>query len=1401
MNTAAIALPSNPFPGLRPFREDEEYLFFGRERQVDVMVNTLASTHFLAVVGNSGSGKSSLVNCGLCPALRRGLMARAGTAWRIAQFRPGAQPLQAMARALAQDGVLFRDYEPGGLTLDEIFHVTLSMSELGLADIYEQARLGAHVNLLVVVDQFEELFRYQQLGASPRENVYRISEEAIAFVNLLLHARAQAIYPIYVVLTMRSDFLGDCTQFTGLAEAINAGQYLVPRMTRDERRATILGPIGVSEANIASVLLTRLVNDVGDNPDQLSILQHALSRTWSYWRHESGGRESLDLAHYEAIGTMAHALDQHAEQAYTELDNAGQQRICERIFKALTDKATDARGVRRPTTLGTLCAVAEAAEPEVAEVLDGFRQPSRSFVMPPAGERLEADTVIDISHESLMRVWGRLKVWADEEAQSAQMYRRLAETAVLHEEGRAGLWRDPDLEMTLQWDERNRPNAVWAQRYHPEFASATRFLEASRAARDAEIQAAEAQRQAQLAAEQRAARHWRLLAAGLVVLTMLIAALGIFALQQSRRAEAQRRIAETQRTKALARQLAAQSRMALGNQAGDPIRSALLATESLRQAHTLQGYLAWKDAFALLPKQQMLLPHDDAVITMALSPDGVLAATVSQDGKARLWETASGRERLILSEEKAHLGIEYQPLATDIAARLGILNGVGVEVVSVIPDTAAETAGMQAGDLIVRLNGEAFHHTPWLAGIPPDSPAIFEILRNDHPMTLTVTLGRTEAAAPIQVIDISPDGRRLASMGPDHTARLWAVDTGEELARMPHSQPLTAVVFSPDSHHLATADQGGTVRLFAVDTDREVSRMAHATAVAAMTFSFDGSLLATADAEHTARIWHTASGQEVVSDMRHDGEIKALTLSPDGRRLATASFDGTARLWDTASGRELYRMAHHHVVWSVSFSPDGQHLATAGFDHTVRVWDTANGQEVVSPMRHAAEVRSVAFSPDGRRLATASDDRTARLWDAASGRELSRMAHDDRVQTVAFSPAGTHLVTAAHDGTARLWLVDTVPERRRFDHPSEVRAIAFRSERDQLITASHDRTVRLWAVDSGRVIAGLAHDAPVDSAVFNLAHDWVATLSGNHTVRLWDISAVRELMRLPHVDRVRGIALSPDDRWLATASGHAARLWEVATGKESEQSVGHDDRVWSVRFSPDSRYVVTVSDDHSAKLWEVGTARKPARLAHEHAVIASAFSSDSSRLATGSGQANPRRGAARIWEPSSGRQLAYFHHEAVVSVLAFSPSGNTLATADSDGVVQLWELASGQISTRFAHDAAISMMAFNAAGDRLATASRDGTARVWDMEMGQELVRVMHDEHKPVNAVAFSPGVEHLVTASDDGTVRVWRWRTQELIDAACVRLTRNLTRQEWRQYLGTEPYRPSCPGLLGFRE
>lgn len=555
MTAAAGVTREIPFPGLRPFREDEEHLFFGRESQVDTIIDKLAKTRFLSVVGTSGSGKSSLVNCGLRPALHRGRMKGAGTRWHMAQFRPGSSPVRAMARALGTSGVLFSGPEAPAITIAEIVEATLRMSKVGLLDIYEQAEPEAAASLLVVVDQFEELFRYRRLGSGCESGNQRRMQEAIAFVNLLLEPRNRPELPIYVVLTMRSDFLGDCAEFPGLPEAINEGQYLVPRMTREERRAAIVGPVDVADCRINPVLLTRLVNDVGDNPDQLSILQHALHRTWTQWSSSGANRHEMSLPDYEAIGTMTHALDRHAEAIFDELGGDRRKRMCERIFRAVTDKGTDSRGVRRPTPLSRLSEVVGASEDEVIEIIEVFREPERSFLVPPSPEPLDAESVIDISHESLMRIWNRLAAWTDEEVTSAHLYRRIAETAALHAQERAGLLRDPELQIAVDWREREQPTLAWGERYYPGYHRTLNFLRQSEENRAAEVREADERRKRELehektdarAAEQ--AKSTKRLRVFVTILTFMFLAstgLAVWAVSQRRIAERQIQVAQEQ---------------------------------------------------------------------------------------------------------------------------------------------------------------------------------------------------------------------------------------------------------------------------------------------------------------------------------------------------------------------------------------------------------------------------------------------------------------------------------------------------------------------------------------------------------------------------------------------------------------------------------------------------------------------------------------------------------------------------------------------------------------------------------------------------------------------------------------------------------------------------------------
>ena len=471
----------NPFPGLRSFEEDEDYLFFGREKQVDELLEKIESTHFLAVVGASGSGKSSLVKCGLLPSFHSGFIKGVGKGWRIGVFRPGDDPIGNLAHCFASDELAGSTIEANEKdSLNAIIESILRRSDQGLTNVVDQFLGDQKENVLIVVDQFEELFRFSKYEKRSNKG----TRDSVAFINLLLDSVKDKQKRIYVAITMRSDFLGNCTEFQGLPEAINEGQYLIPRMTRDEKKLAITGPIAVGGASITPQLLTLTLNEVGDNPDQLPILQHALMRTFDYWQHNASPEEPIDVQHYDAIGRMANALSHHADEAFNELKTEQDKLICARMFKALTETGTNQGGIRRPTKVGELIKLLEVSKEQLVYVIDSFRKKGRSFLMPPDNVELDDETVIDISHESLMRVWKRLRNWVAEEAESAQTYKSIATAAALYQEGKGGLYRDPELQFALQWQERNNPTETWAMRYDVSFVRAMTFLRQSKEEHD-----------------------------------------------------------------------------------------------------------------------------------------------------------------------------------------------------------------------------------------------------------------------------------------------------------------------------------------------------------------------------------------------------------------------------------------------------------------------------------------------------------------------------------------------------------------------------------------------------------------------------------------------------------------------------------------------------------------------------------------------------------------------------------------------------------------------------------------------------------------------------------------------------------------------------------------------------
>jgi hypothetical protein len=446
----------NPFPGLLPFDAGQSKYFYGRNRQIERILRHLEENRFLAVIGSSGCGKSSLVRAGVLPCLYRGYLG-SGPNWRVAVMKPGGRPLEALADALRSPECFAAN---ANFTLEELKETTR-----GLAAVAERLLLPSQ-NLLVLVDQFEEIFRFRRESEAA-------DAEAVHFVELLLSAVSRVEVGIHIVLTMRTDYLSDCAQFDGLPEVMNRGQFLVPRLTRDERQQAIEGPLEFAGIPFAPRLVQQVLNDFGDEPNNLPVLQHALKRTLETWlRHNEDG--SVDVSHYQTASTTVGAIETHCEQVYERLSPAN-RKVAARVFRCLTT-VDRGRRVRRPNHIDV---VREVAGPiGVDEVVDEFAR--EGFIVRGNGG------VIDLTHESLILRWQRLKTWVDEEQLSARWYQKLADAA------RNGLspWRGRELDAARAYHRDGSWTASWAAQYGSDYDEAMRFLQASGRLRTLRVAAA-----------------------------------------------------------------------------------------------------------------------------------------------------------------------------------------------------------------------------------------------------------------------------------------------------------------------------------------------------------------------------------------------------------------------------------------------------------------------------------------------------------------------------------------------------------------------------------------------------------------------------------------------------------------------------------------------------------------------------------------------------------------------------------------------------------------------------------------------------------------------------------------------------------------------------------------------
>jgi WD40 repeat protein len=1377
-------LSQYPYPGLRPFKREEADIFFGREKQIDQLLEKLSRTRFLAVVGASGCGKSSLVRAGMMAALETGFMEGVGARWRTAEMRPGGRPMAGLAKALMAKSALGaarvpEDPKPERNLEERAFvEAVLRRGPLGLVEVLRETPIDKpqtppeqRTNLLILVDQFEEIFRYREQGGA---------DEAEAFVALLLATKGQRDFPIYVVITMRSDYLGHCAMFPGLPEAINESEFLTPRMEREERTEAIVGPAELFDGEVEPALVNRLLNDSGSDPDQLPLLQHVLMRIWTRAaqaadsNRELPGGPVITLKGYEDAGGLANALSNDADEAYNELNEA-QKRIAELMFKALCERRTGGPDIRRFVRVNAVAAVAGVSPEDVKAVVEVFRAPGRSFLMPGLDVELKPETVLDISHESLIRHWTRLKKWVEKEAEAAEQYRRLEKEASLWDKGRAALWDTPNLELALKWKEEEKPSPKWAERYGKDFMLAMEFLDRSEAKQKEKI----AER---LEKEQRLKRtvRWAIVAS---VLAMVFAAVGWWKLKEANDMRKQALAARERGDKALKQMRAA---TAIGaawrgvSMARQKLDLALiLSGEAFRRSDGREAKNALRASLLASPHlNSFLRGHSTTVSSLAFSPDGQTLASADATGTIILWYPDSGfmvREPIsahkeyiysiafspdgrYLASASADKTVKLTDLASGAVEKLGEDPEFDFWCVAFSPDGNVLAAA--CGDGSVRRWKSALR-----AGEKPSFQPIASLVHNDR-------------QAAVKAVEFSPNGKLLVSAGEDNQLVLWDVETATKMTvtLQDKERPVLHVAFSPDGAWIATGSAYGAITLWSAEKLDRAYRPAveHDREIYGIEFSPDGQTLASASVDQSARLWDvaaiTAGKAEPSKSLEGYSEgVYSIAFRPLYTGiLATGHDDGTITVWNLSDKPRLAQEMEpvSGDVNALAFGPDGKLLVSAQ-GKAIVLWDAGKRKWQTEALQgHKWPVTSVAISPRGSLIASASQDGTIRLWDSASGRQLgpSLKGHAGNVNAVAFSLRGDLLASAGDDKTIRLWKIS---EQRPDDidalliaeltgHTDAVLSVAFSPDGNTLASGSADKTVRLWDVQSRKQIRQplAKHAASVLCVAFHPDGKRLASGDRDGSLVLWDRATGQPLpteLAGHNGASVIGLAFHPNGKTLFSAGWRSEVVqWDLNTGKAIDSFLTDlGSKVISLAVDPSGSLLAAGSADAINVLELTGT--KPAAYVLENAfrsVSSLAISHNGKTLAAGGDTGN-----IICWDTRTNRQkgIPLRTDEKGITRLFFSPDDRLLGAVSEKRIV-FWNLATGEEADRLVEEGNIVEAVFDRAGVRLATGTVAGAINLWDWPSLKRRGERLKSHTDRVRSLAFSPDGRWLFSCGDDKT-------------------------------------------------
>ncbi|MCP4288848.1 MAG: hypothetical protein GY792_31235 [Gammaproteobacteria bacterium] len=1384
---------ANPYRGLRKFTEDDAKFFFGRNAAIESLLGTahyLVETEtsrqipdLIAVLGPSGSGKSSLVRAGLIPALWDGRV-EGSHQWPIKVMLPGDHPRESLAQVFA--GKVGRELASIRQTLaggKEALH-DLMVETLTIANKPPEAIF------VLVIDQFEELFTLCEDEAERR-----------AFIEQILYAAQMRGNRSFVILTMRSDFYSKVAAYKPLAETVTRHQMLVSPLTEKELREAILLPAETVGLELEKALVEKLLADTRDAPGVLPLLQHALLELF----HRRDGN-LLTLAAYDEIGGVKGALAHRADGVVNDLTSEQQQTV-RRIFTRLIRPGEGTVDTRRRAAFAEIL-TREGEEGEVKDIVQTLAD--ANLLITNYNPETEQE-VLDVSHEALIQEWPLLRHWLNQDRRGLRIQQQLSQvTRDWDSLGRDtdSLYRGARLLEVEEWVEANPGEinpleqtflaASVELRDHEaaeKEAQRQRELEQQRALAEEQSQRAEEQQEAAANLRQRAV--WIAVAGGVAVLLAIAA--GWFGFQSNLNAR-----------EAATRQIEAD--LARGTAQAEATRA--LNAEGMAQAEATKALNAEGTAQAEATKALNAEATARAEAVNALNAE----ATAQAEATNALNAQKTAEAERVEAKHQASIALSRQLAAQSDSTfdeykyELALLLAIEAGKVGRAVETDTFEAFKALRQIFIRPGRTRFI-------LNHDATVGKAIWNQDESLVLTASWDGTarvwDAESGTELLILSghsgsvwqavwnSDESRILTASLDGTARVWDAENGAELLTLAgHLDGVWQAVWNADESLVLTASWDGTARVWDAESGTELLTLAgHSDRVNYAKWNANENRILTASDDNTARVWDAENGTELLILAGHSNSVLQAVWNTNASRILTTSRDGTARVWDAESGAELLIITDHtNIIWQAVWNADESRILTASFDNTARVWDAENGAKLLTLAGHSDGIVQAVWNADESRILTASLDGTTRVWDAENGTELLILAgHLDDVKQAVWNADESRILTTSKDGTARAWDAEIGTELLTLvGHSDSVVQAVWDTDESRILTASRDGIARVWNAENGAKLLTLAgHSDSVWQAVWNSDESRILTAGADDTARVWDAESGAELLTLAgHSDSVWQAVWNADESRILTASKDGtARVWDAESGTELLTLVGHSDSIEQVVWNVDESRILTASKDGTARVWdaESGTELLTLTLPGRSIPVEQAiWNVDESRILTIHWD-----NTVRVWDAENGTKLlALSGHTSWIWQAVWNADESRILTASEDNTARVWDAGSStELFTLSGHSGSVWQAVWNSDESRILTTGADGTARVWDAESGTELFALFGHSGSVWQAV-WNSDESRILTAGEDSTVRVFYTQMTDLLTVACEHAPRNMSHQEWRQFMGDTEYRPTCPNL-----